>query len=42
LPVAPVLPGWTGTAVRVIVGGVELTRDGARFAIKQWAPFDRI
>jgi hypothetical protein len=23
-------------------GGVELTRDGTKFAIKQWAPFDRI
>jgi hypothetical protein len=23
-------------------GGVELTRNGTKFAIKQWAPFDRI
>lgn len=23
-------------------GGVELTRDGTKFAIKQWAPFKRI
>jgi glyoxylase-like metal-dependent hydrolase (beta-lactamase superfamily II) len=23
-------------------GGVEVIRDGSKFAIKQWAPFDRI
>lgn len=23
-------------------GGVELTRDGTKFVIKQWAPFNRI
>jgi hypothetical protein len=23
-------------------GGVELTRDGTKFAIKQWAQFERI
>jgi hypothetical protein len=23
-------------------GGVELTRDGTKFAIKQWSEFDRI
>jgi hypothetical protein len=32
-----VMPAHVGGA-----GGVELTRDGTKFAIKQWAPFDRI
>jgi glyoxylase-like metal-dependent hydrolase (beta-lactamase superfamily II) len=34
---ALVMPAHVGGA-----GGVELTRDGTKFAIKQWAPFDRI
>jgi len=34
---ALVMPGHLGGT-----GGVELTRDGTKFAIKQWAPFDRI
>jgi glyoxylase-like metal-dependent hydrolase (beta-lactamase superfamily II) len=34
---ALVMPAHIGGA-----GGVELTRDGTKFAIKQWAPFDRI
>jgi glyoxylase-like metal-dependent hydrolase (beta-lactamase superfamily II) len=34
---ALVMPAHVGGA-----GGVELIRDGTKFAIKQWAPFDRI
>ena len=34
---ALVMPAHVGGA-----GGAELTRDGTKFAIKRWAPFDRI
>ena len=34
---ALVMPAHVGST-----GGVELARDGTKFAIKQWAPFDRV